>query len=76
MKNIIDKIKNEQHGFILETDLPRLVKHNRFQKCLIRCGGGRFVCAAQDVGHFVGIITRDGTDYVRDVSFPASDYPG
>lgn len=49
----------------------------RLVNMLVRCGNGRFLCPAQDVEHFIGIIDRDrnsksiDSDYVRDVSLPA-----
>lgn len=36
----------------------------------LECGGGRFLAPAEQVAHFVGIVGRDGVDYVRDVSVP------
>jgi len=51
----------------------------RLTMILVRCGGGRFLAPAQDVQHFIGIIEREagdtvgeGSDYIRDVSIPAS----
>ena len=41
---------------------------NRFTQVLIRCGSGRFMCAAQDAKHFIDIISKEGSDYIRDVS--------
>ena len=65
-----DQIIKEQHGFITDQDLPFIIAENRFTRCLVRCGCGRFTCSAQDVAHFVSII--DGSDdYVRDVSLMA-----
>ena len=58
-------------GFIAKSDLPELVRVSRLEPVLVRCGGCRFTAPAQDVAHLIAIITRDGTDYVRDVSFPA-----
>jgi len=55
-------------GFITEDQIDGVVKEDRLQPCLIRCGGGRFSCPAQDVRHFVNIISEHGKDYVRDVS--------
>jgi len=55
-------------GCIDSSELKQLVQLDRLCPVLVRCGGGRFFCPAQDVEHFVGIIGRDGTDYVRDVS--------
>jgi len=66
--NIIQKIKKEQHGFILSDDVAALTEHDRFTRCLVRCGCGRFVCPVQDVAHFVAIVEKSGIDYVRDVS--------
>jgi len=66
-------------GFILDSDLPEIAKIDRLQPCLVRCGGCRFTCAAQDVSHLVGIITKEGSDYVRDISMlmtPPPPKPG
>ena len=65
---IIKKALDEEYGFISAEMLPDIIEENRLHPCLVRCGGGRFVCPAQDVQHFVDIITRDKKDYVRDVS--------
>ena len=56
------------YGFLTTADLPELVAYDRLRLCLVRCGGGRFIAPAQDVPHFVDIITREDSDYVRDVS--------
>ena len=57
-------------GFLTEEQLPELVKLDRLHPVLVRCGGGRFTCGAQDVAHFLKCVTAGG-DYVRDVSIPA-----
>ena len=54
-------------GFIRDADLPELIRLHRLCQCVVRCGGGRFVTAAQDVAHFVKCVEAGG-DYVRDVS--------
>ena len=46
---------------------------DRLRPVLVRCGRGRFTCAAQDAEHFIAIIERDGSDYIRDVSLLSSD---
>ena len=51
-----------------EKSLEGLVEKDRLAPVLIRCGGGRFTCPAQDAKHFINIITEHGGDYVRDVS--------
>lgn len=55
-------------GFITEGQIDAVIEKNRLRMCLVRCGGGRFLCPAQDVKHFINIITEHGGDYVRDVS--------
>ena len=55
-------------GFIDEETLEQINSINRFAQVLVRCGGGRFICSAQDAKHFIGIVTEEGHDYVRDVS--------
>ena len=47
------------HGFMSAEDVAQLAELDRLRQCLVRCNGGRFVCAAQDVEHFRGIIRRD-----------------
>jgi len=69
--SIIDRIRTEQFGFVQDIDLPEIIAHKPLQPLLVRCGNGRFVCPAQDLEHFTGIITREGTDYIRDVSLSA-----
>ena len=68
MTTTIQTVINEQHGFIKQSDLPGIIEQDRLMPCVIRCGGGRFTCPAQDVEHFIAIIERDGQDYIRDVS--------
>ena len=56
-------------GFITSPkDEEELIKEDRLQMVLVRCGSGRFTCPVQDVKHFCSIINDDGRDYVRDVS--------
>lgn len=70
---LLSKIAHEQGGFLLQSDIHQLAELDRLRQLLVRCGNCRFVTAAQDVGWITAIITRDGTDYVRDVSLLASD---
>jgi hypothetical protein len=60
-------------GFLRDTDIEIIVHHDRLRQVLVRCGNCRFVCAVQDVKHLIGIIERDGQDYIRDVSLPTTD---
>jgi len=64
---IADRLK-DYYGFVTDLDMPEVVAEDRLYPCLVRCGGGRFTCPAQDVKHFVDIITEHRGDYVRDVS--------
>lgn len=68
----IEKILDEEMGFISLLMLDKIIEENRMHPCLVRCGSGRFMCPAQDVRHFVKIIQRDGCDYVRDISLQRS----
>ena len=66
----------QRGGFLTEGDLEVLRRDERARlwPILVRCGGGRFTCPAQDVNHFVGIIRESNEergDYVRDVSLVA-----
>jgi hypothetical protein len=57
-------------GFVTAVEVASIAADNRTRltPMLVRCGGCRFMCAAQDVKHLIDIITTDGRDYVRDVS--------
>lgn len=60
-------------GFLDQAAVARIAAHPtyRLTPLLVRCGGGRFTCPAQDVAHFIGLVERQpGGDYVRDVSIP------
>ena len=65
----IRALRTEQHGFLSAEGLKELAGLDRMAKVLVRCGSGRFVCAAQDAAHCIEIIGTEGTDYVRDVGF-------
>jgi ribosomal protein S27AE len=66
--NIINKIRQEQYGFMSTDDLDVLIEQNRLCPVLVRCGNGRFVAPAQDVKTFIKIIQAEGSTYVRDIS--------
>jgi hypothetical protein len=57
-------------GFITANQMPDLIALDRLHPVLVRCGGGRFTCGAQDVAHFIKCVEAGG-DYVRDVCVPA-----
>lgn len=65
---IIQEIMARNGGFITEHEIDAVVAEDRLKSCLIRCGGGRLSCPAQDVKHWIDIIDREGSDHVRDVS--------
>lgn len=58
-------------GFITAADLPAIIEADRLTPVLVRCGGCRFTCAAQDAAHLARCIVAGG-DYVRDMSSPAA----
>ena len=70
-------------GFILNIEVPELIKIDPFLSVLVRCGNGRFTCPVQELNHFINIITEHAElkakaanvefagDHVRDVSLPA-----
>src|SRR5437764_14745167 len=62
-------IASKPMGFLKSTDMPALIALDRLCPVLVRCGGCRFTCAAQDLKHLIECI-KAGADYVRDVSFP------
>lgn len=56
-------------GFITsKEETAALIAEDRLQPVLVRCGGGRFQCPVQDMDNFIQIISREGSDYVRDTS--------
>ena len=59
-------------GFLGTAGLAVVAQEDRLRQLLVRCGGCRFVCAAQDVTHLIECVVAGG-DYVRDVSLPAGD---
>jgi hypothetical protein len=60
---------NTTMGFLTQKeDEAKLIAEDRLQLVLVRCGSGRFFCPVQDLQHFIDIITREDSDYVRDVS--------
>lgn len=67
-----DKL-DKQHGCLSLSDLQKLIELDRLHQVLVRCGGGRFVCAAQDAEHFIGLIEKGG-EYVRDISLIVDDW--
>lgn len=71
---MLARIRTERLGFLRDTEIAVLVVHpqHRLTQVLVRCGGCRFICAAQDVTHLEQAIESIG-DYVRDVSLPATE---
>lgn len=67
------KSEDPQCGFLRDTDIAELVKLDRLCQVLVRCGGCRFTCSAQDVEHLEQCI-KAGGDYIRDVSFPVGAF--
>lgn len=67
-----DKLDN-QHGCLDISDLQKLIEIDRLHQVLVRCGGGRFVCAAQSVEYFASLVEKGG-DYIRDMSLVVDDW--
>jgi hypothetical protein len=65
------RIAENRHGFLTEDDIKELARDPEFSHlpCLVRCGAGRFITQLRDVQHFTEIITRENSDYIRDVAF-------
>jgi hypothetical protein len=70
------RVMRDCFGFVTTAELAQLAATpaSRLWPLLVRCGGCRFIAAAQDVQHLCAIIQADGRDYVRDVSFPALNH--
>src|SRR5881392_2872760 len=69
MNKLQEFIDSKPMGFLSEADIPKLIALDRLCPVLVRCGGCRFTCGAQDVQHLMRCVEAGG-DYVRDVSFP------
>jgi len=65
-------ILQNQRGYLGADDVRFFAEHEPQRQILVRCSAGSFVCAAQDALIFAGIINREGSNYVRDISFPAA----
>jgi hypothetical protein len=61
----------KQHGFLDTEELAELARLDRLRSVLVRCGNGRFTCAAQDAKHFIDLIKHG--EHIRDVALLASD---
>jgi hypothetical protein len=64
----------EHCGFLRAEDVAVIAAdpRTRLTLLLVRCGNCRFLAPADQVKHLIDIITREGTDHVRDVSLPAT----
>jgi hypothetical protein len=69
MNKLEEFIATRPFGFLVEADMPELIRLDRLFPCLVRCEMCRFTCAAQDVAHLIECVEACG-DYVRDVSAP------
>jgi hypothetical protein len=69
---LLDAIQAEQQGFLLKSDVATLAADDtgRLTPLLIRFGGCRCTCPAQDVSTIIAALEAAG-DYCRDVSLPA-----
>jgi hypothetical protein len=65
------RVVRDAFGFVSKPEVEALAAHpvSRLWPLLVRCGGSRFVAAAQDVATLIAAVEASG-DYVRDVSFP------
>ena len=67
--SIIQTLLKTKLGFVNDTNIKDVIAENPQQLLIVRCGGGRFICTADNVEHFVAIIDKKHSeDYVRDVS--------
>lgn len=58
----------QNYMFLAKEDVEKVKSIDRLMPVLVRCGGGRFTCPIQDLNHFMDILGKEGSDYVRDVS--------
>lgn len=73
LTNLLRNVVWVNGGFLTAANIAELAKLDRLRQVLVRCGSCRFTCAAQDVTFLTGIITRENSDHVRDISLLASD---
>lgn len=74
MNKLQQFIQSQPCGFLTSReDEDTLIALDRLFPMLVRCGGCRFTCAAQDIRHLVKCVEAGG-DYVRDVSFPVGAF--
>lgn len=66
-----EQIGEYQEGYVNEEQLEDLLTkwHDkvRLHNILVKCGSGRFYCPMQDVNHWIKIIERESSDYVRSI---------
>lgn len=69
---LLSRVRDDNNGFFADTDITALSNHpdGRLVLVLVRAGGCRFLCPAQDVAHLQRCLEAGG-DYLRDVSIPA-----
>ncbi len=67
--NAFERVKSE-YGFLSQTDLRILSKHKELSLvwCIVRCGCIRPLVMIRDAEALIDIITREGSDHVRDIA--------
>ena len=61
------------YGFLTALSLEKLIKVDPAHPVLVRCGCGRFVCAADNVPQMLKDLSTSKDNYVRDVGLVAGD---
>lgn len=70
----MDRVINEQHGFIRAEDVPALAEVAPDMMVIARCGGGRYTCRMDQVPGVVAMVDADPNDYLRDVCLTADNF--
>jgi hypothetical protein len=73
MNAVLNRVINEQCGFITEADKAELMPDFSQLQVLIRTGCNRYLCALADVEKVFALVEEKG-DYVRDVGLTAENY--
>ena len=70
---IIAYAKRNTIGFLNSNQVAAIASdtRTRLTPILVRCGACRFVVPADQCQHLIDIITREGSDHVRDVALVA-----
>lgn len=67
--SVLEQVRG-RFGFLTAAELAIIAADPLYRATtvIVRCGGCRFIAAADQAAHLMAIIGREGSEYVRDVS--------